>query len=168
MNHYSNRYGKPIVYNTKYFLLIICMVMFLAVTSSCVWAKTKNANRISETELQAELMAFAERLTSYLYQGLQDFERAPGALEMRPVVQKDVVNASMSAITIAADSKPDRAMLDMVAMVTLGSMIYETHWLPRHGEMFRPLVRSFSKGEREVWELAAQVVFVHIRMRMQP
>ena len=113
MHHYSNRYGKPIGCHTKYLLLIICMVA-LADTASGFWAEKNKANRMSETELQTELMAFAERLVSYLYQGLQNFERAPGALEMRPVVQKDVVTASMSAMTIAADSKPDRALLDML------------------------------------------------------
>jgi hypothetical protein len=160
MHHFAKRNGKPTSGNTSVVLLISYMVVVITVVVATpgVSAKTNKADRMSETELQAELMAFAERLASYLYQGLQDYERATGALAMRPVVQKDVVNASMSAITIAADSKPDRAMLDMVAMVTLGRMIYETHWLPRHGEMFGPLVRSFSKGEHEVWELTARVL----------
>ncbi|WP_372682634.1 hypothetical protein [Desulfosarcina sp.] len=121
-------------------------------------AKPEKRYLILETELQAETMAFADRLASYLHQALRDYEQSPGSDDKRPLVQKDVVLTSISAFTIAADPNPGTALLDMVAMVSMGRLIYEEHWLPRQGESFLPMVQAFRKAEREIWELSAKIL----------
>ena len=121
-------------------------------------AKPQQPHRILETELQAETMAFADRLASYLHQALRDYEQSPGTDNQRPLVQGDVVLTSISAFTIAADPSPATALLDMVAMVSMGRLIYEEHWLPRQGESFLPMVQAFRKAEREIWELSAKIL----------
>ena len=121
-------------------------------------AKPQQPHRILETELQAETMAFADRLASYLHQALRDYEQSPGTDNQRPLVQGDVVLTSISAFTIAADPSPATALLDMVAMVSMGRLIYEEHWLPRQGDSFLPMVHAFRKAEREIWELSAKIL----------
>ena len=132
----------------------------MALTCACPGfsAKPEKKYKMIETELQAELMAFADRLVSYLQQALRNYEQSPGMNEQRPLVQKDAVLPSISAFTIAADPDPGTATLDMVAMVTMGRLIYEEHWLPRQGDSFLPMVEAFRKAEREIWELAAKIL----------
>lgn len=141
-------------------LLLSCLVVILALTCACPGfsAKPEKKYKMLETELQAELMAFADRLASYLHQALRDFEQSPEANDQRPLVQRDVVLSSVSAFTIAADPDPGTAMLDMVAMVTMGRLIYEQHWLPRNGDRFLPMVQALGKAESEIWELAAKIL----------
>ena len=105
----------------KRVFLITCLAAIVALIIPCpsFGAKSEKKYLITETELQSELMAFADRLASYLHQALRDFERAPGMQEMRPMVQKDVVISSASAIAIAAEPDPGTAILDMVAMVSM-------------------------------------------------
>ena len=139
---------------------LTCLVAVMAMLVACpgLAAKPGKKYRITETELQSELMAFAERLASYLGQALGDYEQLPGMKDQRPQIQGTAVVASMSAITIAAHPDPGTALLDMVAMVTMGRLIYEEHWLPRYGESFLPMVQAFRKGEAEIWELAARIL----------
>ena len=100
----------------KHAFLITCLAAILALIIPCpsFSAKSEKKYLITETELQSERMAFADRLASYLHQALRDFERAPGMQEMRPMVQKDVVISSASAFTIAAEPDPGTALLDMM------------------------------------------------------
>ena len=95
---------------------------------------------------------------SYLYQALRDYEQSPGTDNQRPLVQKDVVMTSISAFTIAADPSPETALLDMVAIVSMGRLIYEEHWLPRQGDSFLPMVHAFRKAEREIWTVVTKIL----------
>ena len=149
---YSSQFNKRV-----FLSFCLTLTITLVVSGPGVCAKPKKKTRMLETELQAELMASADRLASYLHQALREFEQSPGKNAQRPLVQRDVVLTSVSAFTIAADPDPGTAMLDMVAMVTMGRLIYEQHWLPRHGDKFLPMVRALSKAEGEIWELAAKI-----------
>ena len=108
-------------------------------------AKPEKNTLITETELQAETMAFADRLASYLHQALREYEQLPGTDNRRPLVQKDVVLTSISAFTIAADPSPATALLDMVAMVSMGRLIYDEHWLRARETVFCPWYMPFAK-----------------------
>ena len=149
----NNRIKKRVV-------LWACLTGGMALILACPGfsAKPEKKYMILETELQAETMAFADRLASYLHQALRDYEQSPGTDNQRPLVQKDAVLTSMSAFTIAADPSPATALLDMVAMVTMGRLIYEEHWLPRQGDSFLPMVQAFRKAEREIWELSDKIL----------
>ncbi len=68
------------------------------------------------------------------------------------------MNCHPSAITIAAESDPDVALLDMVVMVTLGHSIYEEHWRPKLGAPVASMERGFRKAEDDVWQIAAKLL----------
>lgn len=140
--------------------LLICLTAATALTVACpsYGAKSDKQYRMSEAQLQSELMAYAERLTSVLFQALRDVVALPGGLELRPSVQANTVLSATSAMTIAADRNPETALLDMVAMVTMGRLIYEEHWLPRHGETVRPMVQAYANAEREAWQLSGKLL----------
>jgi hypothetical protein len=104
------------------------------------------------------MMAAADRLASYLHQSLREFEATGPTPDIRSLVQGDVVLASVAAFTIAADPNPGTALLDMVAMITMGRLVYENYWQSRHGDAFKPMVQSFRKAEREIWELASKLI----------
>lgn len=140
--------------------LLICLTAATALTVACpsYGAKSDKQYRITEAQLQTELMAYAERLSSYLFQALSDVVALPGGLGLRPLVQANTVLSATSAITIAADRNPETALLDMVAMVTMGRLIYEEHWLPRHGDTVLPMVQAYAKAEREIWQLSGKLL----------
>jgi hypothetical protein len=146
--------------NHKRFLLLasIAAAVVLIAVAPVFGAPWSKKYVITETELQSEMMAFADRLASYLHQALRDYEQKMESLKLRTVVQKDVVLTSVSAITISADPNPGTALLDMVAMVTMGRLIYEGVWVQRHGDQFLPMVNALVKGEREIWDLAAKLL----------
>ena len=144
----------------KLVILFFCLatIVALILPASSGAAKRKKKDTITETELQAELMAFADRLATYLFQGLRDYEQTGQVPEMRPRIQQDAVLTSMSAFTIAADPNPGTALLDMVALVVMGRLVYATHWEPRYGEPIAPVVAGFAKGEREIKQLALRIL----------
>ncbi len=74
------------------------------------------------------------------------------------IVRSNVVYSIAAAFTIAAESDPDAALLDMVVMVTLGRMIFEEQWLKEFGSQVKPIVTGFQKAEEDIWQIAEQVL----------
>lgn len=118
--------------------------------------KKKSSYVMTEVELQSELMSFADRYASYIFQGFRDYDANPGPAAERRKFQRDTVISAASAFTIAAEPNPETALLDMVSIVTLGSLIYEEHWLKTVGQRAAPMVQGFLKAEKEIWGLAAK------------
>ena len=101
--------------------LLTCLVSFILLLMVCFahGAKQAKKTQITEIELQSDLMVFADNFAVYLQQALREYEQAPTMQKMRPVVVKDVVLSSISAFRLAADRDPAKALLDMVAMVSI-------------------------------------------------
>ncbi len=113
---------------------------------------------MTEAELQSHLMSFTDRFASLVLQGFEDFDELSPPVEQRRIVQRNAVYSVASAITIAAESDPDVALLDMVVMVTLGHSIYEEHWLPKLGTPVASMERGFRKAEEDIWKIAAKIL----------
>jgi hypothetical protein len=135
-------------------------VFLLATACTGHSAKNAPANRqvMTEKELQTDLMGFADRFTSYIYQGWNDYLAAPGDLASREIVQADLLLSSMSGFTIAADQDPPSALLDMTAMVTVGRLVYEEHWRRIYGDSMIPIADAYARAEREIWAVAARLL----------
>lgn len=83
---FSGPYRKGII-------LAFCLTVPMGLTIACpgLSAKPENKYRMIQTELQAEQMALADRMASYLVHALRDFAQLPGADDKRPLVQKEAV-----------------------------------------------------------------------------
>ena len=88
---------------------------------------------ITEAELQVQLMRFADRYAGFVAQAIGDVERLQSTPEARREFNAPLVYSTAAAYTIAADARPQVALLDMVVMTTLGRMVFEDHWRPRYG-----------------------------------
>ena len=106
-------------FNTYRIVLAGLLFIFLAVTVQAAEKNSRAEGRavMTEAELQAQVMAFADRFTSIISAGLQEYKaQAPSPESYKPVFTL-VAYSMSSAFTIAAESKPVGALLDMIAMV---------------------------------------------------
>jgi hypothetical protein len=143
--------------------IMLAMVIILSFTDdACSKEKSKKKKEesyvMTEAELQAHLMGFADRFAAYISQSFETYDELSPPLESRRVVLKDAVYSMYSAFTIAADADPDAALLDMVVMVTLGRLIYEEHWLVKLRPSVKSMAAGFRKAEGEIWDIVAMVL----------
>ncbi len=119
---------------------------------------TKDEYTVTEAELQADLMSYADRYASIAAQAIDDV----AALEPPPEVQRlfsaDLVYSAAAAYTIAADANAQVGLLDMVVLATLGKSVFEEHWRPRYGAFADPVIAALGKLEVDVWEIADRIL----------
>jgi hypothetical protein len=122
------------------------------------WGKKKDPKEseyaVTEAELQADLMSYADRYAAISAQAVDDVNQLEPAPGVRYRVNSDHTYSSAAAFTIAADPNPQVALLDMVVMATLGRMIFEDDWRTRYGAIVDPMVIALGKLEKDVWEIA--------------
>jgi hypothetical protein len=157
----------------RFFILYVAF--WLAAVPSCAPVQTKSARAAAETtsnseekkqsphqmteaELQSEVMSFADRFATILAQSSDTFEGRAPTFRARYIVLGDTVYSQAAAFTIAGGPNPQVAMLDLVALTTLGRMIYEEHYLVEFGEPAEVMVRGFKTLEADAWQIAAKVL----------
>ena len=146
--------------------ILLVMVIILSLTDdACSKEKSKKKKEkkeesyvMTEAELQAHVMGFADRFAAYISQGFETFDELEPPLESRRIVLGDTVYSMYAAFTIAADTDPDAALLDMVVMVTLGRLIYEEHWLSKFSPSVESIVNGFRKAEEDIWDIVGKVL----------
>jgi hypothetical protein len=121
-------------------------------------AKKKEDPRITEAELQSQVMGFADRFAVILSQSFEDFKKYAPSPEVQLSAHDDHVYSLASVFTIAAGPNPEVAMLDMAALTTMGRMVYEEHWLKEWGKAAQPFVRGYRQLETDIWRIVAQVL----------
>ncbi len=119
---------------------------------------SEDSATINEAELQSQVMAFADRFIPLIVSGITPYRgQAPPPEEYKRVYSLTTYSFS-SAFTIAAQPSPVGALLDMVAMVTLGRIIFEQDLLVEYGPGLEPVVAAFRKAENDIWQVAAEVL----------
>jgi hypothetical protein len=128
-------------------------------SSVCHAAKRQTTDEyvVTEADLQQDLMSYADRYASVTAQASDDVERLGASPETRRAIIADLIYSAAAAFSIAADSNPQVALLDMVVMTTLGRLVFEDYWRPRLGAAADPAVAALTKLERDVWEVAAPI-----------
>ena len=90
--------------------------------------KKEETHVMTQAELQAQVMAFADRFVAIIPPGIGAYqEQAPPPKNYKSVFNMAVYSMA-SAFTIAAGSNPVGALLDMVAMITLGRIVFEENF----------------------------------------
>ena len=64
-------------------------------------SKKKGSYVMTQVELQSELMGFADRYTTYIFQAFRDYDVNPGPVAERRELQRDTVLSTAAALTIA-------------------------------------------------------------------
>ena len=113
---------------------------------------------VTEAELTLRLMRFADRYAGFVAQAIDDVKRRQSTPEAGREFNAPLVYSTAAAYTIAADARPQVALLDMVVMTTLGRMVFEEHWRPRYGASADPVVTALGTLERDIWKMASGIL----------
>jgi hypothetical protein len=89
---------------------------------------------------------------------LEDFETLKPKPQARQVILSDLVYSLSSVYTIAAEPNPQVGLLDMVAVTTLGRIIYEDNIHRKYGKSTEVLADGFRQLEKDIWRIAAKVL----------
>ena len=116
-----------------------------------------NSAVITQAELQAQVMAFSDRYFSIITSAYHAFEAQAPQTEDHKMILNVCTYSISAAFTIAAQSNPVGALLDMVVMVTLGRIIFEENLLPKYGPKLQPLVEGFREAERDIWQVTSKI-----------
>jgi hypothetical protein len=120
--------------------------------------KKKEEPRITESELQSELMSFADRFAVIMSQGFENLREQSPSREVQFQANDTMVYAMSSAFTIAAGPNPQVALLDMAVLATLGRMIFEEHYPVKWGKPAEPMIRAFRQAEEDIWQIVRKVL----------
>ena len=119
--------------------------------------RSVQARQSSPTEIQALVMAFADK---YAARAADVFDRVHDqseAIDVRRYAREAKVSAGWGAITIATEVNPVAAMLDMVTMVRIKRRSFEDHGtaiVPPDSAIL--IQRMNERSEEEVWLLAGR------------
>jgi hypothetical protein len=150
-NHPSHRVLIVFFLTLIYFLI--------AQTLSYAAKKEKQKDYVmTEVELQSELMSYADRFASIITQASEDFETLNPEPRARQVILSDLVYSLSAVYTIAAEPNPQVGLLDMVAVTTLGRIIYEENMRRKYGKSTKVLSDGFRQMEKDIWQIAAKVL----------
>ena len=142
-------------------ILLTVMVFLTAQTYSFAAKKDKQKEYVmTEIELQSELMSYADRFASIMAQSFEDFDALKPSPEARRFVLDDMVHAIASVFTTAAEPNPQTALLDMVAIATLGRMIFEDNIRRRYGKPIEVYAKGFGELEKDIWQIAAKILSI--------
>ena len=138
---------------------LILLFFLIAQTFSFAAKKDKKKDYVmTEVELQSELMSYADRFASIITQSLEDFETLKPSPKARQVILSDLVYSMWSMYTIAAEPNPQVGLLDMVAVTTLGRIIYEDNMGRKYGKSTVVVVAGLRQLEKDIWSIAAKVL----------
>ena len=143
--------------NRIFIAIISALVILLTVPAFSLAAKKKDYV-MTEVELQSELMSYADRFASIITQALEDFETLNPQPQARQFILSDLVYSLSSVYTVAAEPNPQVGLLDMVAVTTLGRIIYEDNMRRKYGKSIEVLVAGFRQMEKDIWSIAAKVL----------
>ncbi len=113
---------------------------------------------MTEVELQSELMSYADRFASIISNAFEDYDALKPEPQARQVLLGDLVYSISSVYTIAAEPNPQVGLLDMVAVTTLGRLIYEDNMRRKYGKSTEILAAGFRQLEKDIWSVSAKVL----------
>jgi hypothetical protein len=142
---------------TVFFLTLVFFL--IAQTFSLAAKKDKQKGFVmTEVELQSELMSYADRFASIITQAFEDYETLKPKSQARQFIIGDLVYSITAVYTIAAEPNPQVGLLDMVAVTTLGRIIYEENIRRKYGKSTQVLAAGFRQMEKDIWSITAKVL----------
>jgi hypothetical protein len=143
-------------------IVFLLTLMFLLTAQTFGFAAKKKDKQkgfvMTEVELQSELMSYADRFASIITQAYEDYDTLKPPPQARQVILSDLVYSQSAVYTIAAEPNPQVGLLDMVAVTTLGRIIYEENMRTKYGKSTAVLSAGFRQLEKDIWQIAAKVL----------
>jgi hypothetical protein len=103
-------------------------------------------------ELQAALMAFADRFSSQVFRNTFTLENRISSSELRLALARTRLYALSAMYDIVSGPYVGEALLDTLVMMSLSRMVLEEYWIPHaFGEQLAPMLTMFQTLEDEIW-----------------
>jgi hypothetical protein len=147
--------------HNRLLIVIVLTFIFFLIAQSFSYAAKKGKKKgyvMTEVELQSELMSYADRFASIITQSFDDYEDLKPKPEAYRILLSDLVYSISSVYTIAAEPNPQVGLLNMVAVTTLGRLIYEDNMRRKYGKSTEVLAAGFRQLEKDIWSIAAKVL----------
>jgi uncharacterized protein Yka (UPF0111/DUF47 family) len=132
-------------------LVLVSYILLASIADAAAQASTPS--KLTQLQLQSELMNFADLVLTFLGQSLRD----PN-IRTNPLLLGDQLLTIGSAVTIATSPNPEVGLLDMVVLITLGRIIYEEHYHQQYGEVVQPVLKALRGLETDIWRIASKVL----------
>lgn len=152
----------------RFFYMPIIFFLFLMVvppTASAAEDRTsaskmpENSQQITQEELQAAVISYANRYIALVGQAAVQLEAAIPTDQARLNAARRKVYSITAVVETAAGPNPGPALLDLVVTATLNRMVWEEYWRPQvFGNPATVMVDAFKTMEADAWELAAKVM----------
>ena len=141
-------------------VILLALMFLLSAQTVCLAAKKdkKKGYVMTEVELQSELMSYADRFASIITGAFEDYETLNPKPQARQVILSDLVYSQSAVYTIAAEPNPQVGLLDMVAVTTLGRLVYEDNMRRKYGKSTEVLAAGFRQMEKDIWSITAKVL----------
>lgn len=152
----------------RFFYVLIAfflLVINISFTSSAAEGRTsksaapENAPQMTQEELQAAVISYANRYIAIIGQAAVQLEAAIPTEQARLNAARRKVYSITAVVETAAGPNPGPALLDLVVTATLNRMVWEEYWRPQvFGKPATIMVEAFKTMEADAWELAAKVM----------
>jgi hypothetical protein len=143
--------------------MLCCLMMALLINIQPSYAAKKStSSTMTPSELQSQVMSFADRFiarvdgTTIDYIHIKGYAKTP---RDRFAVNARRLVASSAAVSIAAGPNPETALLDMVTLVSLLRLTTEDVWVGKklvpHSQI---LLKAYVELEKDIWAIANSVL----------
>lgn len=117
------------------------------------------AGPLTPQQLQASLMAFADRFIARIEEATDDIESQTTDPQIRMQAHAAKYYPTLSIVTSAADPDPEAALLDIVTTVTLERSVWGDGIADRtFGKAAKDLMAAFDEMSADIWAIAAKVL----------
>ena len=154
-------YARKLLRN---FIFLSLVFVIIAVSGDIVHGAKKDKGEsndkhaINQATLQSHVMSFADRFFAIMSSEFAEYIDQNPSKKSRYEVQKMVTYSASQAYIIASEEDPGVAMLDVMAMVMLGRIIFQEEGLKRYGQKVQPIIRGFEKAEKDIMQIAAGIL----------
>lgn len=121
---------------------------------------------VTVTELQSEVMRFADVYTAMVSQSADDFVTKAGTPESRLSGLQWKLSQATAAYVNACGVNPAINALDMLVLVTVSRMVIEDYGVEKFGGAILPLLETHRQLETNVWMLADRLLKVEQRLEL--
>ena len=139
------------------FTLIVFSMLFCSTVQAFSLFKKKPEKpelvKINAAQLQSQVMAFADRYVSIIQGAFTVYREQEPSPDNYKYAFFYAAYSMSSAYTIASESNPAGALLDMTTMVTLGRMVFEENIQEKIGPKIEPVIEGFRKAETDIWQI---------------
>jgi len=128
MRHPAGNFNSLVSVNIR---LILVVMTIICCPEVAVAADQKP--ELPALKLQSDLMSFADQFIAEIDQAANQYlyEGEAKSARRRMAVANGRLNACSAAVSIAASSNPEVALLDMMTMVKLYSYTVQDNWMPK-------------------------------------